>query len=598
MRNYDRVNPRKPEGIEEKKAYIIGGGIAGLSAAAFLVRDAKMPGRNITVFDQLPVFGGSMDACGNSETGYVSRGERELEPYMECLWDLFGSIPSIYEEGRTVLDETRECNKNFEIDSRHRLWEKGFVPHDETTFGITPEVHEQMIKMMTTPEEQLENITIEQWFSPEYFKSQLWYYWCAMLAFQPYHSLIEMRRYTTRFMHQLHLIRSLRGILRTKYDQYHSLILPLQKYLLDNGVNFVPDTTVTDMEFSFEGGRKTVTALEISAGCGKPENSCCQSSGGGKNRITLSGNDFVFFTNGSMTQNSTRGSMNSAPKMNTDTENRGCFSLWEKIAAKSPDFGHPEKFICSPEKSNFVSVTLTVKDYPELFRYLEEKTGNPTGKGGATTFVDSPWFITYGAALQPLEPEQPENVQVLWFYGLHSNEKGAYVRKPMNECTGEETLMEFLYCCGLEDKIGEIKKHCIAIPTVMPYITSQFMPRAMSDRPQVIPAGSTNLAFIGQFVELPGDVVFTVETSVRTAMMAVYKMFHLDRPITPLFEGKYDIRMVAVALKTLLGKDKLDVSDLPKINPMKINSALQQIVDAFNSIPDVPEYYAERKENC
>lgn len=79
-----------------------------------------------------------------------------------------------------------------------------------------------MIKMVITPEEDLEDVTIEEWFSPKYFKSQLWYYWCAMLAFQPYHSLIEMKRYTTRFMHQLHLIRSLRGILRTKYDQYNS----------------------------------------------------------------------------------------------------------------------------------------------------------------------------------------------------------------------------------------------------------------------------------------------------------------------------------------------------------------------------------------
>lgn len=584
MRNYDRVHPRKPEGIDSKKAYIVGGGIAGLSAAAFLVRDAQMPGKNITVYDQLPVFGGSMDACGNPETGYISRGERELEPYMECLWDLFGTIPSIYEEGRTVLDETRECNKEFEIDSKHRLWEKGFVPHDETTFGITPKVQEQMIKMMTTPEEQLENVTIEQWFSPEYFQSQLWYYWCAMLAFQPYHSLIEMRRYTTRFMHQLHLIRSLRGILRTKYDQYHSLILPLQKYLLDNGVNFVANTTVEDMDFRFEGKKKTVTALKLV-------------QDGEKKTVALSDDDYVFFTNGSMTQNSTRGRMTQAPKMNLDTQNRGCFSLWEKIAKKTDGFGRPEKFVSSPDKSNFVSVTLTVKDYPQFFEYLEKKTGNPSGKGGATTFVSSPWFITYGAALQPLEPNQPENVQVLWFYGLHSNEKGACVKKPMTQCTGEETLKEFLYWCGLEDKFEEIKAHCIAIPTVMPYITSQFMPRTMDDRPQVIPEGSTNLAFIGQFVELPGDVVFTVETSVRTAMMAVYKMFRLDRPITPLFEGKYDIRMVAVALKTLLGKDKLEVSDLPKVNPLKIGHTMQQLVDAFNSIPPVPEYYAEREEN-
>lgn len=170
-------------------------------------------------------------------------------------------------------------------------------------------------------------------------------------------------------------------------------------------------------------------------------------------------------------------------------------------------------------------------------------------------------------------------------------------QKPMNKCTGEETLKEFLYWCGLEDKMDEIVKHCIAIPTVMPYITSQFMPRKISNCPQIIPESATNLAFIGQFVELEGDVVFTVETSVRMAMTAVYTLFHLDRPITPLFKGQYDIRMVAIALKTLLGKDKIEVSDLPKLNPLKIKQYERQLVDAINLIPTVPECYQEKEEN-
>lgn len=584
MKNYDRVHPRKPEGIEERRAYIVGGGIAGLSAAAFLVRDAQMTGKNITVYDQLPVFGGSMDACGSAENGYVSRGERELEPYMECLWDLFGSIPSIYEEGRTVLDETRECNKNWEINSKHRLWEKDFVPHDESTMGVTPEIQEQMIKMMVTEENLLEDITIEQWFSPAFFKSQLWYYWSAMLAFQPYHSLIEMRRYAVRFMHQLHLIKSLRGILRTKYDQYNSLIRPLVVYLADHGVQFVADTTVTDMDIKVEGNDKTVTALKLLS---KDKDS----------EVKLEEKDLVFFTNGSMTQNSTTGSMTEAPVINRDTKNMGCFTLWEKLAKKCPEYGHPEKFAFDPDASNFVSCTVTIRDYPQLLDYLAEKTGNPTGKGGCSTFVNAPWYISYNVPLQPVAPDQPENTQVIWFYGLHANEKGRFVKKPMVECNGEEIMREFLYYCGLEDKIDEIMPHITAIPVVMPYITSQFMPRRNIDRPEVIPSGNKNLAFIGQFVELEGDVVFTVETSVRTAMIAVYKLLHLDRPITPLFQGQYDIRMINVALKTLLGKEKIEVSDLPKVNPLKIGQTMNEIVDAINQIPPVPEYYSERTEN-
>lgn len=156
---------------------------------------------------------------------------------------------------------------------------------------------------------------------------------------------------------------------------------------------------------------------------------------------------------------------------------------------------------------------------------------------------------------QPVAPDQPENVQFMWFYGLHANNCGTCVKKPMTQCSGEE-----------------IMPRITAIPVVMPYITSQF-------------------------VEMEGDVVFTVETSVRTAMIAVYRMLLLDRPITPLFQGQYDIRMVNVALKTLLGKDKIEVSDLPKVNPLKLPQTMHEIVNAINQIPPVPEYYSERKEN-
>ena len=584
MKNYDRVNPLPPKGIEQRHAYIVGGGIAGLSAAAFLVRDAHMPGTNITVYDQLPFFGGSMDSCGNAETGYVSRGERELEPYMECLWDLFGSIPSLYEEGRTVLDETRESNQQLEIDSAHRLWDKSFLPHDETSLGLSERVKDQMMKMMLTPEEQLENVTIEQWFSPEYFESPLWYYWASMLAFQPYHSLIEMKRYTTRFMQHLDGIEHLKGILRTKYDQYNSLILPLQKYLAAHGVNFVPNTTVTDMAFIPDGNKKRVSTLILNADGTEKEQS-------------VAAQDVVYFTNGSMTQNSTQGSMAEAPVMNLDTEHCGCFTLWEKLAKKSNDFVHPEKFISAPDKSNFVSFTLTVKDCPELFRYIEEKTGNMTGAGGATTFVDSPWYISFNAPIQPVFPNQPENVQVLWGYGLHATQNGTFINKPMTECTGEEILREFLSYCGLAQRYDEFAPHCICIPVVMPYITSQFMPRAIADRPKILPESCTNLAFIGQFVEIPGDVVFTVETSVRTAMMAVYKTMHLDKPITPLFPAQFDVRICIACLKKLLGKQQLSVSDLPKINPLKLPQILQRLVDAMNAIPAMPDYYPEREDN-
>ncbi|MGN0824465.1 MAG: oleate hydratase [Candidatus Coproplasma sp.] len=587
MRNYDRVNPRKPEGIEKRKAYIVGGGIAGLSAAAFLVRDAHMPGKNITVYDQLPVFGGSMDGCGNAESGYISRGERELEPYMECMWDLFGSIPSLEEDGRTVLDETRESNSNLEICPKHRLWEVGFFEHDESApaMGVTKRDQQQMIKMALTPEEELEDITIEQWFSKDFFKSTLWYYWASMLAFKPYHSLIEMKRYTVRFMHSIDGIEHLKGILRTKHDQYNSLIKPLLKYLADNGVNFVANTTVTDMDLKTEGDIKTVTALTLL-------------SDGKESKQVVNVQDVVYFTNGSMTQNSSIGSNDTAPVINRNLEKRGCFTLWEKLAKKADVFGKPEKFVSTIDKSTFVSCSMTVKGYKDFINYIVNQTGVPVGAAGAITFVNHPWFITISVAEPPVFPDQPDDVDFIWFYGLYPENEGLVVKKKMADCTGEELLKEFCHCIGYDEHYEELREHTKAIPAVMPYITSQFMPRGLKDRPEIIPDGCTNLTFIGQFVELEGDVVFTVETSVRTAMTAVYRTMHLDKPITPLYKGHYDMRICVTCLKKLLGKDKIELSDLPEINPLHIKRDMQKLLDAVNSLPNAtPTYYPEREEN-
>jgi oleate hydratase len=68
----------------------------------------------------------------------------------------------------------------------------------------------------------------------------------------------------------------------------------------------------------------------------------------------------------------------------------------------------------------------------------------------------------------------------------------------------------------------------------MPYITSMFMPRSPGDRPLPVPKSSKNLAFVSQFVEIPEDVVFTVEYSVRVAQMAVYQLLNIDREVPPI----------------------------------------------------------------
>jgi oleate hydratase len=577
VKNYDRVHATRPEGIEKKKAYIVGGGIAGLATASFLIEDGYMTPSNVTIYEQRYQNGGSMDASGNARDGYVSRGERELEPWMECLWYLCSMVPSLEDPKRTILDETRECNEHLRIDSKYRLTENCFQKRDYTTLGLTKPDMEDMIRLMSVPEEELDNVSIEQWFKPSFLKSNLWYYWSSMLAFQPWHSLIEMKRYTVRFTQHLPGVDHLQGILHTKYQQNDSIIIPLQRWLKEKGVNFVLCTTVNDLEINETNDHKlTVTTIKMT-------------SNGEARLVKVDEGDLVFLTNGSMTQNSSTGSMHEAPKRNDDKENRGCFTLWENIARKSDKFGRPEKFVSNNDKTSWISYTLTITDYPELFDYVTRTTGNVPGTGGVFTLTDSAWFMSFNCPMQPMFPDQPDNVQVLWGYGLYHAPKGNYIQKPMNECTGEEICKELLYHMGLKDKIDEIIPHCNLIPTMMPYITSQFMPRAVGDRPNVIPEGCTNLAFIGQYVEIPGDVVFTVETSVRTAMVAAYGLLKLDKPVTPLFTGQNDIRIIVACVKKMLGVEKLTPKDLPSINPLKLPGIIDKLLEFVNSIPRINE---------
>ena len=551
MRNYDRINALAPDRIAEKRAHIIGGGIAGLSAAAFLVSDAGMLAHHVTIYETLPLMGGSMDAAGNAASGYTSRGERELEPYMECLWYLCGKVPSLQTAGRTILDETHEANDHERINSHFRLMEKQGKLYDYSGPLMSPEDAKRMVALQLTPESEIQMKTPADWFTPQFTQSVFWLCWSSMLAFRDYHSLIEVRRYILRFMMHDHSMTHLGGILHTEFNEYDSIIKPLQAWLRSLGVQFRAKTSITAIATQNTGPETLATELTIS-------------DASGIQHLKLARDDLVFFTNGSLTQNSAMGDTHTVAKLDTDTADRGSFSVWEQMAARDPKFGHPATFLSDVEKSNWMSFFPTITGDSTFYDYMEKKTGDKAGKGGAITIVDSSWkisFVLYGRYF----PDQPADVNVFWGDGQCSDKKGDFIKKTMRECTGAEIFSELLYHCGLEASIPGILAHSSVSTCMMPYITSQFMPRRISDRPKVIPEGCVNLAFIGQFVELPGDVVFTVETSVRTAMMAVWGLTGLNKPMIPLHEPEYDLRVLVASLKATLGIDKITPQNLKAI---------------------------------
>jgi len=552
MRIYDQINAPAPEGISRKRAHIVGGGIAGLSAAIALVTDAHMPAENVTVYESLDVVGGSMDGAGDHIRGYTSRGERELEARMECLWYICSKVPSIQTPGLTILDETHQANLREPIYSHYRLMHKRGELYDSTGPLMSIEDTKRMAELMMTPEEELGGVTAEDWFTPEFQKSVFWYCWSSMLAFRPYHSAIEVKRYLTRFMMYASGITHLAGILHTEYNEYDSVIKPMLMHLQNLGVHFRTGTTVVDMDLTDEADETIVTGLTLR-------------EAGQERTIELNRDDLVFFTNGSMTQNAVNADTSSIATINRDTENRGCFTLWEKLAARDPKFGNPAAFISDIDKSNWISFFVTVRDGHKFYDYMEAKTGDKCGEGGAITVVDSNWklgFVLYGKYF----PNQPQDTDVFWAYGQVSDVPGDYVKKSMQECTGAELLTEMLYHCGLTpEEIDEVVAHSYVATSMMPYITSQFMPRKLGDRPAIIPEGCVNLAFVGQFCEVPGDVVFTVETSVRTALLAVYGLTGLEKPMIPMYEPAFDVRVIVANMKASLGIDEISWSTLPVI---------------------------------
>jgi oleate hydratase len=499
------------------KAYLVGGGIGSLAAAAFMIRDGGVPGENITIIEAMPIVGGSLDGAGDPAGGYSLRGGRMLTTdNYECTWDLYKSIPSLTEEGKTVFDETVEFNEKHKSNAMARLVDRRREKVPVTSMGFSMRDRLELLKLSNVDEEEMGASCITDWLSPAFFETNFWYMWATTFAFQPWHSAVEFRRYLHRFMLEFSRIETLAGVKRTVYNQYDSLVRPLQSWLEAQGVRLIADCKVIDLDHKTEGGMFVVTGIH-----------CLQH--GKSELIDVNDGGFVFLQNGSMTDASSLGSMTRVPGKLTKIDSGG-WTLWEKLAEGRSDFGNPAAFNGSIAQSFWESFTVTLKT-SVFFDKMQQFSGNEPGTGGLVTFKDSNWLMSIVLAHQPHFTNQPADVQVFWGYSLFPDRVGNFVAKPMAECNGAEILKEL---CGHLRFDLETVESAICIPCRMPYITSMFMPRMRGDRPLPVPSSSRNLAFISQFVEIPDDVVFTVEYSVRAAQMAVYQLLGIDREIPPI----------------------------------------------------------------
>lgn len=570
------AHPEKPEGVEKKSAYIIGTGLAGLTAAFYLVRDGKMPGNHIHLLEKLELAGGSCDGYKDVHKGFYMRGGREMDNHFEIMWDVFRDVPSIETPNVSVLDEYYWLNKHDPNYSLCRATvNKGEDAHTDKLFKLDKDSAMALSQLFITPEADLEDKKISDVLPESFWETNFWLYWQTMFAFQKWSSALEMKRYLCRYVHHIDGLPDFSALRFTKYNQYESMILPLIEYLKKHDVDVQFGMDVKNVVIEEVDGKKTAKEL-IYVKDNKEQS------------IPLTADDLVFITNGCCTDTSSYGDQTHAPDLSGIVNGQGeSWDLWKNIAkqAKHDEYGHPDVFCSDTEATNWMSATVETSNEDIIQHIMNICKRDPrAGKvttGGIVTVKDSVnnWFLSWTINRQPQFKSQNKDTVLVWLYALHTDIEGNYIKKAMRDCTGEEICQEWLYHIGMdESKIKDYSENaCNTTTCFMPYINAFFQPRKNVDRPKVVPEGAVNFAFIGQFAETPRDTIFTTEYSMRTGMESVYTLLNVDRGVPEVWGSQYDIRELLRAAYYAVDKKKINELPLNFKEKMLLKTVLKNV---------------------
>jgi oleate hydratase len=518
------------------RATLVGGGIATLAAAVYLVRDGALPGSQVRILEQAPTLGGSLDAAGSAEQGFSMRGSRMYGAAYVLMYELLSRIPSLDDPARSVTQDTLAFWAESPWDAKARLVEHGHIV-DAAAFGLSNQDRVDLIGLLMRGEQALGARRIDECFDAHFFASHFWILWRSMFGFETWHSAAELRRYLLRFLRLFPDLPTMKIVQSTRYQARDSIVRPVVRWLEQQGVRFELGVQVTDLDFETRAdGRRAVRRIRAIRD-GVPAD------------LDVGDDELVIVTLGSMTADSTLGSMTAPPP--PPTGRSGAWALWERLAAKDPAFGRPAAFCGDVARTQWVSFTVTQAD-DRFARRMQAFSGSPAGEGGLVTLKDSPWGLTFHLFHPPAYAGQPPGSQVWWGYGLFADTPGAFVPKAMPACSGAEILTELIGQLGWRDELPALLEGATCIPCLLPYTTSQFMPRAPGDRPPVVPPGTANLAFVGQYVEIPDNVVYTVEYSVHSAAIAVATLLGAPQIVPPAYRGLEHPNALVGAIRRVL----------------------------------------------
>lgn len=562
--------------MKKSKVIMIGAGLANMAAAVYLIQEGRWNGEQIT-FYSLDDHGSNDGAPTETVTdeywnknhplenqkGYVARGGRMLNyrTYVD-LMDLLDRIPSATEPHMTAAEDTRDFDAKHRTFDKARLLEGGKGIIDGGHLGLNNKDRVLLTKLIAMPdseEEKLDNVSISEYFKddPHFFETNFWFLWETTFAFRLQSSAQELRRYMHQMIYEFTQIEHLVGVNRTRYNQYESIMLPLVNYLKDQGCHIVLNRLVTDWEF-----KETTMQDEITVTGLKMTNTETNE----EEFVPVDDDTAVIFTNGSITDSATLGDFETPAPENMDYG--AASSLWKKASERFYNVGNPDKFFADRNASEWVSFTLTTRDHillNEITRITTQIPGNALNSFVSTSPITPLGQKDVNMSIvvhhQPHFTTQKPNETVIWGYFLYPRRRGEFVDKQYIKMNGKEMLQELIGQLSkvdpgpgnIRDKEAEIMASVINnVPVYMPYASALFNNRAKTDRPKVIPQHSTNLAFTGEFVEQPYQMIFTEQSAVRSGEIAAFHFAGIPMSrLVPTPRYDKDLKTLARAAKKM-----------------------------------------------
>jgi oleate hydratase len=518
------------------KAHIVGGGFGGLAAAALLIRNAGMSGADITIYEADERLGGGFFLGGSAESGYNLPGS-VFDKEFRCTFDLLKSIPSARDPSISVTEDFFAFNTSERYHDRAHIFDRnGRIVHGPR-FGLSLADGLGLARVLLTPETMLDGRRIEEFFSKRFFSSEFWLLWSTIMGSLPQHSVIEFRRYMNRFLYLFGDLSNMTGVMRTPLNQHQAFIEPLVAWLRPRGVNFLTGAFVKNIGFALSPGRITVDRLDYERG-------------GAATSVAVASDDLVLVTTGSQAADLSAGSMSEAPSPRPTGRS---WALWERLARGCTDFGNPCVYFGPARIPDSLWVTFTVTETgTEFVNQIAALTGSESGRGGLVTLKDSGWVLSVSVFHQPEIIGQPSGTTIWWGYGLYPDRSGDFVKKGMDQCTGAEILEETLKQLRFDKQLDAIMASSMCVPCYMPYVNNIWLPRRRGDRPPPVLEGATNLGLIGQYVEMPREIAFTIECSVRSAWETIYVLLKRGPAPPPVYQGQYDPKALLTAVKVFL----------------------------------------------